>query len=154
MNNPHDHQSGLMEKQRVAFVSMFASAVLASIKLIAAVITGSLGVLTEAIHSLIDLGATVVTLFAIRWASQPADDDHQFGHAKIESVAALLETVLLFGTAVFVAYEAIGRLITPHGSLTIQWWAFAIMLVSIAVDFNRSKVLRKTSGSTPSMTKR
>jgi cation diffusion facilitator family transporter len=150
MNNPHDYQSGLMEKQRVAFVSMFASAVLASIKLIAAVITGSLGVLTEAIHSLIDLGATVVTLFAIRWASQPADDDHQFGHAKIESVAALLETVLLFGTAVFVAYEAIGRLITPHGSLTIQWWAFAIMIGSIVVDFNRSRALRKTAMRTSS----
>lgn len=146
MHNHTDYD----EKQRVALISMFSSGGLAAIKLVAAVITGSLGVLSEAIHGLIDLGATIVTLFAIRWSNQPADDDHQFGHAKIESVAALLETLLLFGTAVFIAYEAIMRLTTPHEPLTIAWWAFAIMLISIAVDFNRSRALHKTAKQTSS----
>lgn len=138
------------EKQRVAIISMLASAGLATIKLFAAVVTGSLGVLSEAIHSLIDFGATIVTLFAIRWSSQPADDDHQFGHAKIESVAALLETLLLFGTAIFIAYQAVLRLTTPHEPLTIAWWVFAIMLVSIGVDFNRSRALLRTAKQTSS----
>ncbi len=145
-----DNNSNHSEKQRVAIISMISSAALAGVKLIAAVFSGSLGVLSEAIHGLIDFGATIVTVFAIRWSSQPADDDHQFGHAKIESVAALLETVLLFGTALYIAYEAILRLTTPHEQLTIAWWAFAIMVVSIAVDFNRSKALRKTAEATSS----
>ncbi len=146
MDNTTNHS----EKQRVAIISMASSAVLAIIKLLAAIFSGSLGVLSEAIHGLIDFGATIVTVFAIRWSSQPADDDHQFGHAKIESVAALLETVLLFGTAIYIAYEAVLRLISPHEPLTIAWWAFAIMLVSIAVDFNRSKALRKIAEATSS----
>jgi cation diffusion facilitator family transporter len=146
MNNLSNHG----EKNRVAMISMAASAVLASIKLVAAFFSGSLGVLSEAIHGLIDFGATIVTVFAIRWSSQPADDDHQFGHAKIESVAALLETVLLFGTALYIAYEAILRLVSPHEPLTIAWWAFAIMVISIVVDFNRSRALRKTAEATSS----
>jgi cation diffusion facilitator family transporter len=145
-----DNSSNHVEKQRVAIISMLSSAALASIKLLAAIFSGSLGVLSEAIHGLIDFGATIVTVFAIRWSSQPADDDHQFGHAKIESVAALLETVLLFGTALYIAYEAVLRLISPHKQLTIAWWAFGIMLVSIAVDFNRSRALRKTAEATSS----
>lgn len=144
------NQSDQVEKQRVAFISMLSSAALASIKLVAAVFSGSLGVLSEAIHGLIDFGATIVTVFAIRWSSQPADDDHQYGHAKIESVAALLETVLLFGTAIYIAYQAILRLTTPHEQLTIAWWAFVIMLVSIAVDFNRSRALKKIAKATSS----
>jgi cation diffusion facilitator family transporter len=146
MNNHTDHD----EKQNVAFFSMLASALLATVKMVAAIFTGSLGVLSEAIHALIDLGATIVTLFAIRWSNRPADDDHQFGHAKIESVAALLESVLLLGTAVFIAYEAITRLLSQHEPLTIAWWAFAIMLGSIAIDFNRSRALRKTARETSS----
>ena len=138
------------EKQRVAMISMVSSAGLAAVKLLAAIFSGSLGLLSEAIHGLIDFGATVVTVFAIKWSSQPADDDHQFGHAKIESVAALLETVLLFGTALYVAYEAIMRLTTPHEPLTIAWWAFAIMVFSIVVDFNRSHALRKIAQATSS----
>lgn len=145
-----ENHSNHSEKQRVALISMLSSAGLASIKLVAAIFSGSLGVLSEAIHGLIDFGATIVTVFAIRWSSQPADDDHQFGHAKIESVAALLETVLLFGTAVYIAYEAITRLTTPHAPLIIAWWAFAVMVLSIVVDFNRSRALRKTAKATSS----
>ena len=143
----HLHDS---EKQSVALFSMLASAGLAALKFIAAVMTGSLGLLTEAIHSLVDFGATVLTLFAVKWSSQPADDDHQFGHAKIESVAALIETMILFGTSIFIAYQAIVRLLTTHDNLTLKWWAFAILIFSIVVDLNRSRALRKTAKLTSS----
>ena len=143
----HSHDA---EKQSVALFSMLASAGLAALKFIAAMMTGSLGLLTEAVHSLVDFGATVLTLFAVKWSSQPADDDHQFGHAKIESVAAFVETMILFGTAIFIAYEAIVRLLTTNANLSIKWWAFAILILSIVVDLNRSRALRKAAKLTSS----
>ena len=79
------------EKQNVALVSMAASALLAGAKFLAAMFTGSLGILSEAIHSVIDFGATIVTYLALRVSDRPADDQHHYGHAKVESVAALVE---------------------------------------------------------------
>jgi cation diffusion facilitator family transporter len=120
------------------------------IKITAALLTGSLGMLSEALHSVIDFGATVVTVFAVRWADQPADDEHHFGHAKIESVAALLETALLFLTATYVAYEALSRLYEGHEPVTVPWWAIVLLVASIIVDLNRSRALTKTAKATSS----
>ena len=145
MTNQPDHHS---EKQRVALVSLAASAGLTVIKFVAALFSGSLGLLSEAIHSLIDFGATALTWFAIKWADQPADEDHHFGHAKIESVAALVETLLLFATAIYIAYEAIKHLLTTHAAIDVQWWAIAVILASIAIDYNRSRALRLTAAKT------
>jgi len=133
------------DKQKVAGISMLASALLAAGKFIVALLTGSLGVLSEALHSLIDFGATVMTWFAIRWADLPADDDHHFGHAKIESVAALFEAVLLVLTALFVAYQAVLRLLAGQAPPHIEWWAPALIAIGIAVDYNRSRALAKVA---------
>src|SRR6185369_16988888 len=100
------------EKQSVALVSMFASAVLALAKLAAGLLTGSLGILSEAVHSFTDFCATVITFFAVRLGDQPPDERHHYGHAKFESVAALAETGLLLATTAWIAYEAIHRLLT------------------------------------------
>ncbi|MEO6610341.1 MAG: cation diffusion facilitator family transporter [Aestuariivirga sp.] len=143
MNNSH-------QKQRVALLSMGASGVMSIVKIVAALLTGSLGVLSEALHSVIDFGATVVTLFAVRWADQPADDEHHYGHAKIESIAALLETALLFVTAIFIAYHAVMRLYEGHEPVTVQWWVIALLVVSIIVDLNRSRALNRTAKVTSS----
>ncbi len=143
MNSSH-------QKQQVALWSMGASGGMSVVKITAALLTGSLGVLSEALHSVIDFGATVVTFFAVRWADQPADDEHHFGHAKIESVAALLETALLFVTAIFVAYEAVKRLYEGHEPVTVQWWVIALLVGSIVVDLNRSRALLKTAKITSS----
>lgn len=144
--NHHVHN----EKQRVATLSLVASAALSLLKFVAAMLTGSLGLLSEAVHSLVDFLATGIAWFAIRWASQPADDEHHFGHAKIESIAALIETILLLGIAIFVAYEAIHRLLTHSTEVEFTWWAAAILVISIVVDLNRSRVLRKTAKATSS----
>jgi cation diffusion facilitator family transporter len=102
MSAQHNHnQSNNAEKKRVALVSVFASGGLSIAKFVAALLTGSLGMLSEAVHSLVDMVATIVTWFAINWGDKPADDDHHYGHEKVESVAALFEAVLLFGTALF-----------------------------------------------------
>lgn len=138
------------EKQRVAALSMAASAGLSLLKFAAAIFTGSLGLLSEAVHSLVDFVATGIAWFAIRWSDEPADDDHHFGHAKIESIAALFETILLLGIAVFVAYEALHRLLSGSTDVQFSWWAVAILVISIFVDLNRSRILLKTAQATSS----
>ena len=139
------------EKQSVALVSMMASAVLAGSKFLAALSTGSLGILSEAVHSVIDFGATIVTYFAIRWGDRPADDEHHYGHAKIESIAALIETGLLFVTTGWIAWEAIDRLMGGnHHGVEVTWWAIAIIAGSIIIDFNRSRALKRVAKKTSS----
>lgn len=138
------------EKQSVALWSMLASAVLAGSKLFAATFTGSLGILSEAIHSVIDFGATIITWFAIRWSDQPPDDEHHYGHAKIESIAALVETGLLFVTTGWIVWEAVSRLITGESHVEVTWWAVAIIAASILIDLNRSRALNRVAKKTSS----
>jgi cation diffusion facilitator family transporter len=138
------------EKQQVALVSLFASLGLAISKLAAGLMTGSLGILSEAIHSIIDFGATIVTLIAIRWSDQPPDAEHHYGHAKAESVAALVETGLLFLTTAWIVWEAVKRLITGESHVDVTWWAAAIIAASIVIDFNRSRALGRVAKKTSS----
>lgn len=138
------------EKQQVALVSLLASLGLAVSKLAAGLITGSLGILSEAIHSIIDFGATVVTLFAIRWSDQPPDAEHHYGHAKAESVAALIETGLLFLTTAWIVWEAMKRLATGETHVDVTWWAAAIIAASIIIDLNRSRALSRVAKKTSS----
>ena len=138
------------EKQSVALVSMAASAGLTIAKLIAGLLTGSLGILSEAVHSFTDFCATVITFFAVRLSDQPPDDRHHYGHAKIESVAALAETGLLLGTTGWIAYEAIHRLISGDTQILLTWWAAAIIVASIVIDFLRSRALSRVAKATSS----
>src|SRR6516162_9609113 len=98
------------EKEKVALGSIAASAGLTAAKAVVGVMTGSLAILSEAGHSLLDLAATVLTYVAVRVSGKPADAEHQYGHGKIESVAALAETALLFLLAAGVAFESVQRL--------------------------------------------
>ena len=133
------------DKQRVALVSLAASALLAAAKFIAGLVTGSLAILSEAVHSLIDFGATAVTYSAVRFADRPPDDTHHFGHAKAESVAALIETGLLFLTTAWIIYESLSRLIAGQNDVAVTWWAVAIIVGSIIIDWNRSRALRQAA---------
>jgi cation diffusion facilitator family transporter len=142
-----DHSS---EKQRVALMSLLASAVMAVAKFAAALLSGSLGLLSEAFQTLLDVVATALTFFAVRIADKPADDDHHYGHAKIESIVAFIETVMLFGVSAWVTYEAIMRLLGNDHEVKLSWWLFAVVLISIAVDFNRSRALKRTAEKTSS----
>src|ERR1700726_4463008 len=130
------------DKQTVALTSIAASAGLTVAKAAVGFATGSLAILSQAAHSLIDLAATVMTYFALRIADQPADAEHHYGHGKVESLSALAETALLFVLSGVVIWEAGRRLISleePPVAATLA--AFAVMAVSIVVDFLRSRVL-------------
>jgi cation diffusion facilitator family transporter len=138
-------------KERVALGSIAASGALTVGKAVVGVLTGSLAILSEAAHSLIDLAATVMTYFAVRWADKPADQDHQYGHGKIENVAALAETALLFILSGVVMWESGQRLIGDHPHpVEATIFAFGIIIASIVVDFFRARVLTKVAIDTSS----
>src|SRR5476649_578633 len=139
------------EKEQVALTSIAASAALTIAKGLVGVATGSLAILSEAGHSLIDLGATVMTYAAVRVSGRPADKEHHYGHGKIESVSALAETALLFLLSGVVIWEAVKRLTEHEEHMVIaNAWAFGVIVVSIAVDFFRSRALSRTAKETRS----
>jgi cation diffusion facilitator family transporter len=139
------------EKEQVALSSIFASAGLTIAKAIVGFSTGSLAILSEAGHSLIDLGATVMTYVAVRISGKPADAKHQYGHGKVEAVAALAETALLFLLSGIVVWEATKRLL-DHEAHVVEAtvWAFVVVVVSIIVDFFRARALSQTAENTSS----
>lgn len=138
-------------KSRAALASIFASAGLTIGKLVAGLLSGSLALMSEALHSLVDTGATIVTWFAVRAADRPADDEHHYGHGKIEAVAALAETGLLMVLAVGVLVEAARRLANPvEGAVDATWLTFGVLIVSIVVDLVRWRSLKKIAEQTRS----
>lgn len=131
------------EKKRATLVSLLAALVLASLKLGVGLATGSLGVLAEAAHSGLDLVATLLTFLAIRMAARPPDENHTYGHGKIENLAALAETLLLLLTCAWIVREGVGRLISGEAQVSLSIWAFAVLALSIGVDFSRARLLRR-----------
>ena len=139
------------EKERVALTSIFASGGLTVAKAIVGYLTGSLAIISEAAHSLIDLGATMMTYFAVRISGKPADEEHHYGHGKVESVSALAETALLFLLSGVVIWEAVTRLIN-HADHVVEATvaAFVVIAVSVVVDFFRARLLYRVAGETAS----
>jgi cation diffusion facilitator family transporter len=139
------------DKERVALGSIAASAALTAAKAAVGLLTGSLAILSEAGHSLIDLSATVLTFFAVRLSGKPADKEHQYGHGKVESVTALAETALLFVLSAIVIWEAAQRLISAQAhAVDATIAAFVIIACSIVVDFFRSRTLSRVAKETSS----
>ena len=138
------------KKQAVALSSVFASAILTIFKFIVGIMTGSMGIMSEAAHSFLDLGSALITLFAVKEGDKKADTGHHYGHYKIENVSALIETGLLFLTSIWIIYEALKRLTTGNIEMEVTWYAFAIMFVSIIIDYSRSRALGKVAKETKS----
>jgi cation diffusion facilitator family transporter len=137
-------------KQRAAAASIFASTILAALKLAAGMASGSLALLSEGAHNTIDIGASALTLFAVREADKPADADHPFGHAKIEAVAALAETGLLAALSIGVAIQAIERIRGGNVTVDVSAFAIGVILFSIAVDLVRWRALSYAARATSS----
>lgn len=129
------------EKTSAALSSVIAAVALTTFKIIVGVMTNSLGILAEAAHSGLDLVAALVTFFAVRFSDRPADASHTYGHGKIENLSALIETILLLATCVWIIYESIQRLFFESVEVDASLWAFLIMGVSIVVDYSRSRIL-------------
>ena len=138
----------IQEKKRVALISVFAAIFLTGSKLIIGIVTNSLGILSEALHSALDLVAAIITYFSVRVSDKPADREHNYGHGKIENLSALIETILLLVTCVWIIYEATHRIISGKGlelNTTQTIFSFIVVISSIVIDSWRSKKLYKVA---------
>ena len=133
------------EKNRAALSSLLWALFLTIIKLAAGIATNSLGILSEALHSSLDLVAAGITFFAVRVAARPADASHPYGYGKIENLSALAETVLLLVTCGWIVHEAITRLFFSAPEIKPSWWGVGIILISLLVDVNRAAMLRRVA---------
>jgi cation diffusion facilitator family transporter len=131
------------EKRSVAGSSVLAAIAITALKIVVGVTTGSLGILSEAAHSALDLIAAVITFVSVWVSDRPADATHQYGHGKVENFSAFLETGLLLLTCLAIVYEAIQRLFFRHVAIEPSIAAFAVMFISMGVDFWRSRALGK-----------
>ncbi len=133
------------EKRSAALSSVAAAVVLTLLKIVVGVSTNSLGILSEAAHSGLDLVAAAITYMAVRYASSPADKDHPFGHGKMENLSALVEALLLLVTCVWIIYEAVDRLFFNPAVVSPSYWALGVMVVSIVIDYSRSRMLLRVA---------
>lgn len=129
------------EKNTAALSSVGAAIFLTGLKIVVGLLSGSLGILAEAAHSTLDFAAAIITFFAVRAASKPADRGHAYGHGKVENLSALVETFLLLGTCAWIIYQSISRLLSAQVVVNASVWTFGVMIVSIIVDFSRSRLL-------------
>jgi cation diffusion facilitator family transporter len=138
-------------KRSAALFSVLAAFGVTLLKLLTGLLTGSLGMLSEAAHSGIDLIAAAITLFSVQVSDRPADADHTYGHGKIESLSAAVESVLMLASCVWIFTEAIHRIVfREHLALKVSVWPFAVLLLAIAVDFTRSRQLHRIASETKS----
>jgi len=138
---PYSSTTMSAEKRSVAGNSVLAAIAITALKIVVGITTGSLGILSEAAHSGLDLIAAIITFFSVRVSDKPADADHQYGHGKVENFSAFIETGLLLLTCVWIIYEAIKRLFFKSVEIEPSLWAFAVMAMSIVVDIWRSRAL-------------
>src|SRR5258707_1350615 len=130
------------EKKRAALLSVGSAVLLVSLKAFLVVRTGSLGVLSEALHSGLDLIAAIITLLSVRLADQPADERHLYGHGKFENFSAFVETGLLALTALYIIYEAFARLFFRSVHIQPSLTAIFVLLVALLIDLTRARGLR------------
>jgi cation diffusion facilitator family transporter len=138
------------EKRRVALRSMAAAAVMTLLKLGAGLLSGSLGVLSDAAHSGLDLVGAALTFFSVHVSDKPADEDHTYGHGKIENLSAFGEAGLMAVSCAWIVWEAVGRIFYRTVELRHSLWPVLVLITSIGVDFWRSRQLRavaRRSGS-------
>lgn len=134
-----------IEKKRVAGVSVIAAFFLTGFKLVVGLLTGSLGLLSEALHSGLDLVAAVITWFSVRISDTPPDKNHHYGHGKIENFSALIETFLLLITCAWIIYEAIHRLMSGNTMIEVNIFSYIVVVTSIIIDVVRSRALYRVA---------
>lgn len=137
-------------KERVALLSVISNSALVSMKLIVGLIIGSVSIISEAIHSGVDLLASIIALFSVKTSSKPADKKHSFGHGKIENISGTIEALLIFVAAGWIIYEAFQKMGKTE-PLDNLGWGIGVMLISTVVDIAVSQRLFKVGRETDSI---
>src|SRR3974390_3367785 len=142
---PRRLHEAVQEKKRAALLSIGSAMLLLCLKTFLVVRTGSLGVLSEALHSGLDLVAAVITFLSVRVSDQPADERHPYGHGKFENFSAFLETGLLIITALYIIYEAFSRLFFHSVHIEPSVLAIVILCGALLIDMTRARALNKVA---------
>ena len=136
-------------KRATALRSVLAASAITLLKIITGVATGSLGMLSEAAHSGIDLLASGMTLLSLRVSDKPPDEDHSYGHGRVESLSAFVETFFMLASSAWIIYEAVHRILRYRAgdafALELSPWPMLVLLLSIAVDWARSRQLHQVA---------
>src|SRR5215471_9533297 len=135
----------IQEKKRAALLSIGSAALLLCLKTFLVIRTDSLGILSEALHSGLDLVAAIITFLSVRVSDQPADERHPYGHGKFENFSAFVETGLLLLTALFIIYEGFSRLFFRSVHIQPSITAILILLVALAIDMTRARALMRVA---------
>jgi cation diffusion facilitator family transporter len=138
------------KKTKAAALSVASNSLLIVLKIVVGLSIGSVAVLSEAVHSAVDLIAAGIALFAVRAASQGADERHPYGHGKFENISGTIEALLIFVAAAWIIYEAVRKLINPQ-EIEMLGWGVGVMLVSALVNILVSKRLFKVAAETDSI---
>jgi cation diffusion facilitator family transporter len=136
-----DSSRARAEKRSVTIVSVLAASVMTLLKLVTGLLTGSLGMLSDAAHSGIDLVGAGLTFLSVRISDKPADENHPYGHGKVENVSAFVETFLMLASSLWITYEAVSRLFFHSVAIRYSFWPLLVLALSIAVDYWRSRQL-------------
>jgi cation diffusion facilitator family transporter len=145
MKSNIDIVSDSQEKQQITTVSVIATGTLAVLKLVVGALTGSLGLLAEGAHSLLDLVSTVITFLVVRVAAVPPDANHPYGHERAEDLGALAGMTLLTGTALFILYHAFVKIFFDPGAPEVNIWSIGVLGVSLAIDIYRARTLGRAA---------
>ncbi|HRR42238.1 MAG TPA: cation diffusion facilitator family transporter [Syntrophales bacterium] len=137
-------------KERIALLSVVSNSTLVVMKLIVGLLIGSVSIISEAIHSGVDLLAAIIALFSVKTSSIPADSKHPFGHGKIENISGTIEALLIFVAAIWIIIEAVKKLMHPEPIEAIGW-GIGVMLVSSLANFAVSQMLFKVGRETDSI---
>ena len=133
-------------QRRTALVSVVAACVLIALKLGTGLASGSLGLVSEAVHSGTDLVAALLTLFAVGVSGRPADSGHPYGHGKAEHLAALAEAGILVLASLYISYRSLAVLVgSAESNVNPVWYVFVVVLIVIAVDASRATVSLRAS---------
>jgi cation diffusion facilitator family transporter len=138
------------QKRVAALVSMLAACGMTALKLIAGLLTGSLGMLSDAAHSGLDLLGTALTFISVRISDKPADEEHPYGHARVETLSAFTETFLMGASCVWIVVEAVMRIFVAPVTVRPSVWPFAVLALSITVDLSRSRALKHVAAASGS----
>ncbi|OPJ60744.1 cation diffusion facilitator family transporter [Clostridium oryzae] len=132
-------------KTKVARLSVISNSVLMGMKLLVGLYTGSVSILSEAIHSTMDLIAAIIAFFSVRISSRPADKEHPYGHGKFENISGVIESLLIFAAAVWIIIESVNKILHPNGKVGFLAMGFIVMFISSGINFMVSRKLYKVA---------
>ena len=138
------------KKVSIARLSIISNSFLIVMKLIVGLISGSISIISEAIHSFMDLLASIIAFFSVKISDSPADERHPYGHGKFENVSGVIEAVLIFVAAFWIIYEAVKKIANP-GEIENISYGFIVMMISAIINFIVSRKLYKVAKETESI---